>query len=53
MRDKRSKFMAIRNLWLAARARNIELGWVSIGEPELINYGWQDRIDKNQTRFVR
>lgn len=79
-----SVVMAIHNLWLAARARNIGLGWVSIcepeqitalldvplgwrfvgylcmgypakesDEPELVKYGWQDRIDKKQTRFVR
>ncbi|QTD56762.1 5,6-dimethylbenzimidazole synthase [Parasphingorhabdus cellanae] len=79
-----SVVMAIHNLWLTARARNIGLGWVSIcepdqitalldvpagwhfigylcigypaqesDEPELVTYGWQDRIDLKQTRFVR
>lgn len=79
-----SVVMAIQNLWLAARARNIGLGWVSILEPdkigvmldippdwrfvaylcigypaeeseqpELVKLGWQDRIDRTKTRFVR
>lgn len=79
-----SVVMAIHNLWLAARARNIGLGWVSIiepdqisamldipadwrfiaylcignpaqdsDEPELVKLGWQDRIDRTKTRFVR
>jgi len=79
-----SVVMAIHNLWLAARARNIGLGWVSImepdkisamldvpadwrfiaylcigypaqesDEPELVKLGWQDRIDRSKTQFVR
>jgi 5,6-dimethylbenzimidazole synthase len=79
-----STVLAIHTLWLAARARGIGLGWVSILDPdaiavlldvpvawqfigylclgypiekhdmpELVERGWQARIDPAQTRFIR
>jgi len=79
-----SVVMAVHTLWLAARARGVGVGWVSILEPnqvetildaqdgwafvaylcigwpeeehddpELVRFGWQDRVDVSKFIFKR